>query len=244
MKVIVLTPVFNGETTIKCCIESVRNQDYENVEHIIIDGASTDNTIDILNRYSVKYFSERDAGIYDAFNKGLIKANHSDIIHILNADDYYAANDIISKVIAKFKQYDCELIHGHVELIDINEKIVKKIGENLSKKQLLKKMRVAHPSVFVRRAVYDKYGGFSVGFKIAADYEFLLRVWDKVKIVFIPQVFVKMRLGGISSEYHQLSYREAMAAAILNGSSPTKAFCTYSWEMLKMKVFSQKYHNV
>lgn len=240
MKVIVITPVYNGEATIKFCIESVKNQDYDNVEHIVIDGASTDNTLDILDSYGMKYFSERDAGIYDAFNKGLNKASDSDIIHILNADDYYAADDIISTAVAKFVQSDCELIHAQVDLIDSNGKTVKKVGKDLNKQQLLKKMRVAHPSVFVLRTVYDKYGGFSVGFKIAADYEFLLRVWDKINIAFIPQVFVKMRLGGISSEYYQMSYKEAMAAALLNGSSPTTAFFTYLWEMLKIKVFSQK----
>ncbi|MCA9423236.1 MAG: hypothetical protein KC592_19610, partial [Nitrospira sp.] len=108
-----------------------------------------------------------------------------------------------------------------------------RIGQNVSKQQLLKKMRVAHPATFVKHEVYRDFGMFSEGFRIAADHEFLLRIWDKVAIGFLPETLVRMKIGGISTNQFVASYRESMAAAILNGMPPTSAYVTYNYEILK-----------
>ena len=238
IKVSVITPVFNGSKTIAECIESVQAQDYENIEHLIIDGCSTDNTLDIANRYGVTISSEPDAGIYDAFNKGIRSAT-GDIIHILNADDFYADNKSVSDIASYMTLNNLDLCHGFAEQFNDRKLIVKKIGKDIDKKELLKKMRVAHPATFVRKDVYNKYGSYSVGFKIAADHDFLLRIWDKVAIGFLPKTLVRMRIGGVSTRQFVSSYRESMAATILNGQPPTIAYLRYITELIKNSIMSK-----
>jgi len=231
-KVIVVTPVLNGEQTIKDCLESVKMQDYPFVEHLCVDGNSSDGTLDIITKSGVKYISGQDAGIYDAFSKGVIAAD-GDIIHILNADDFYASKNIVSSAVDFMQKHELDLCHGYIEQIDVKGKSIRRVGCIQDKKALLSKMRVAHPSVFVKKSVYNKYGVFSVGFKVAGDHEFLLRVWDKVAVGFLPIVFVKMRLGGASNSQVDLSYRESMAAAILHGRSPLRGVIRFYWETIK-----------
>jgi glycosyltransferase len=232
VKVSVVTPVYNGAATIAECIESVQSQEYQNIEHIVIDGGSTDNTIEIVKSYGVLYISEKDTGVYDAFNKGVINT-HGDVVHILNADDLYSGKDSVSKVIRHMEANDLDLCHGYVDQFNDYNSKVKRIGKDVTKNELFRKMRVAHPSTFVKRKVYQQYGAFSVGFKVAADQEFLLRVWDEVKVGFIPEGIVNMREGGISTSQFVSSYRESMAASIINGYSPFKAYCVYNYEMMK-----------
>ena len=110
------------------------------------------------------------------------------------------------------------------------------IGRSQTKLQMLNKMRVVHPSVFVRRDVYDKFGCFSVGFKIAGDHEFLLRIWDKLNIGYCPEVIVMMKMGGASNSQISKSYKESMAAAILHGKQPVFACYRFYWELFKNKV--------
>ncbi len=235
MKVTVVTPVYNGAKTIKDCIESVKMQDYDDIEHLIIDGKSTDSTIDIVKQYNVRYISEPDAGIYDAFSKGVRLAT-GDVVHILNSDDMYAAPDVISKMVGFIRDENLDLCHAYVEQINAKNIVIKRIGKDSTKKDLLKKMRVAHPSTFVKKNVYQKYGEFSVGFQIAADHEFLLRVWDKINIGFLPIVITRMRLGGVSTSQVKQSYKESMAATLLHGADPVKAMVRYYYELLKAKV--------
>lgn len=231
-KLTVITPVLNGAKTIRECLVSVKSQDYSFIEHLVIDGGSCDGTLDILKEEGVAYVSEKDAGIYDAFSKG-VRVAQGDFVHILNSDDFYASDDVASKIITYMCNNDFDLCHGFIEQIDYTGKIVKRVGRAQDKNALLKKMKVAHPSVFVKKAVYDIYGTFSCGFKIAGDHEFLLRVWDKVNIGFLPMVLVKMRLGGTSNSQIILSYRESMAATILHGAIPLKAVMRYYYEIFK-----------
>lgn len=232
MKVSIITAVFNGEKTIKDCIESIKAQDYENIEHIIIDGNSTDGTMKIVNAFSIKHISEPDAGIYDAFNKGIYKAT-GDIIHILNSDDMYASASVVSDMVEHMHTNRLDLCHGYAEQIDEKKNTVKRVGKDITINELLTKMRVSHPSTFVRSHVYEKFGTYSVGFKISADHEFLLRVWDKVNIGFHPLVTTKMRLGGASNSQVTLSYKESMAAAIIHGKSPISSISRYYFELAK-----------
>lgn len=235
MKVSIVTPVYNGEKKIANCIESVQSQDYADIEHIIIDGGSTDNTLNIIKSYGVKYISEKDAGVYDAFNKG-VSLSSGEVVHILNSDDVYRDCNRVSLVIREMAVNDLDVCHGYVELSSSDRQYVKIIGKDVSKLDLLKKMRVAHPSTFVRREVYSKYGGFSVGFKVAADHEFLLRIWSNVNVGFVPEIIVNMSVGGISTSQYKKSYAESFAASLINGFSPWKAFYYYNYEMIKRRI--------
>ena len=234
VKVSVITPVLNGIATIADCISSVKQQDYDNIEHIIIDANSTDGTVEYIVNQNVKYISEDDTGVYDAFNKGL-KLATGDIIHILNADDYYANDHVVSSMVEKLETEQTDLCHGYITQINKHGQPIKRVGKSLDKRELLSKMRVAHPSVFIRKNVYLKHGYFSQGFKVAGDHEFLLRIWDSVSISFLDEVCVIMRLGGISNSQVELSYRESMAAAIMHGAPPWKAMCRYYLELMKSK---------
>ncbi len=232
MKITVITPVLNGASTINKCINSVKEQNYRDIEYIIIDGGSTDNTVNIIKSSGVKYITEPDAGIYDAFNKG-IRAATGEIIHILNADDMYAHHDVVAQMVTHMTDLQLDICHGYVEQINSAGKVVKRIGKETSKQELLSKMRLAHPSTFVRKRVYQSYGGYSVGFKIAADHELFLRVWNSTHIGFLPIVTTQMMLGGASNSQIELSYRESLSACILHGANPVSALCRYYYELLK-----------
>lgn len=227
----IVTPVMNAVDTIERCINSIQKQDYPNIEHIIVDGGSSDGTLDIIRKYGIPYVSEPDAGVYDAFSKGVQRAN-GDIINILNADDFFYDATTISKVVEFMITRKLDLCHGQIEQVSADGAVRRVIGKRVSKYGLFRKMRVAHPSVFVQRHVYEKYGAFSIGFKIAGDHEFALRVWDKIKIDYIPEVIAKMQLGGVSNSQVISSYRESMAATLLHGQSPLKALCVYYFECL------------
>lgn len=232
MKLTVVTPAFNSAATLRDCLESVRAQDYPHIEHIVIDGGSQDDTVSILKEYGVAYVSERDAGIYDAFNKGVRKAS-GEIVHILNSDDRYAANDCVSAVMSLMQEQRLDLCHGYAEQVTAAGQHFRRIGKDLTRRELLAKMRVAHPATFIARSVYAQYGDYSVGFKIAADHDFLLRIWDKVKVGFLPKTLVRMRVGGVSTSQFVRSYRESMAAAIINGHAPFRAYVRYNYEIGK-----------
>ena len=239
-KVSVITPALNSAATIAECIQSVASQDYSNIEHIVVDGNSTDGTLELLKPYNVEIISENDIGIYDAINKGVERAS-GEIIHILNADDNYKHETVLSQMVAFMVDKQLDVGHAKVEQVDAQEKLVRVIGYDVTRRKLLRKCRVAHPAVFVRRSVYDHFGNFSTGFRIAGDHEFFLRIWDHVKVGFMPEVMTVMRLGGVSTSQVGLSYRESMAAALLHGQSPSVAFVNYYYEMLKSAILQLKH---
>ena len=239
MKVTVVTPVFNGAKTIRSCIESVKSQEYADLEHIVIDGGSTDGTMDIVREYGLTHTSEPDAGIYDAFNKGVERAT-GDIVHILNSDDMYTHSRSVSSVVECMSANDLELCHSYAQQIDDNGRPFRTIGKDIDRQELFAKMRVAHPATFVAKSVYRRFGAYSIGFRIAADHEFLLRIWGKVNTGFLPEVLVNMRIGGISTSQFVASYRESMAAAIINGQAPLRAYARYNYEIVKNSLLKLK----
>lgn len=226
MKVTIVTPVFNGAEKIERCIKSVQFQTYPNIEHIVIDGGSSDRTVEILDKYQVKYTSERDAGIYDAMNKGIARAT-GDIIGILNSDDMYFDNNVVKDVVDVFSSFSCDLCHGKVIQVNSNGKPIWTIGRSVSFEDLLKKMKVAHPSVFVRRNIYENYGSYSVGFRIAGDYDFLLRIWSKVQVCYVDRVMVMMDINGVSNSNLVDSYREALAVCLIHSKDIIKCYINF-----------------
>ncbi|GAB4222761.1 MAG: glycosyltransferase family 2 protein [Francisella sp.] len=206
MKVSIITVVYNNKKTIKDAIESVLDQSYKNIEYIIVDGASNDGTVDIIKSYGskiTKFISEPDRGLYDAMNKG-VKLATGDIIGILNSDDLYNSNDILEVVVNEFKCKDIDCLYGDLEYVDANNvnKVIRYWKSKDYTAGLFKKgWHPAHPTFFVKRECYEKYGIFNLNFKLSADYEIMLRFLEKYKLKssYIPKTFVKMRVGGESN---------------------------------------------
>jgi len=230
MKVSIITVCYNSNDTIESTIQSVVSQNYNNIEYIIVDGLSTDDTLKIVEQYKSKIskvISEKDNGIYDALNKGITAAS-GDIIAILHADDFYANENVISKVVNEFIQNNVDAVYGDLQYVDKQD--TKKIKRNwisgvYQKQNFLKGWMPPHPSFFVKKECYDKFGLFNTTLKSAADYELMLRFLYKhnCSVVYIPYVLVKMRVGGKSnaSLINRIkANREDKMAWKINGLSP------------------------
>lgn len=204
-KISIITVTYNSAATIADTLASVQKQTYNNIEHIIVDGNSQDNTLDIIKSFPhvSKWFSERDAGLYDAMNKGLQVAT-GDIIGILNSDDLYADEHVISKVVDSFKNEYIDTLYGDLHYVhptDLNKVVrVWKSGK-FKRSNFNFGWMPPHPTFFVRREVYDRVGMFNLALKSAADYELMLRILYKnnFNAAYLPEVLVKMRAGGVSN---------------------------------------------
>lgn len=202
-KVSVITVVYNGHDYIESAIQSVLSQTYKNIEYIIIDGGSTDGTLDIINKHKskiAKFISEKDEGLYDAMNKG-IKMVTGDIIGILNSDDFYADKSVIERVAEAMEREQADALWGDLVYVKAdNESKITRVWKSSSYEsgKFQKGWMPPHPTFFVRKSVYDQFGLFRADFKIAADYELTLRFLEKNKIkgIYLPVTLVKMRTGG------------------------------------------------
>jgi glycosyltransferase involved in cell wall biosynthesis len=206
MKISIITVCFNSEKTIKDTLVSVGSQKNVDVEHVLIDGASKDNTLDIIKNHNTvsKLISEPDKGIYDAMNKGIAIAT-GEIVGTLNADDFYYDNDVLKEVEKVFLDPSIDACYGDLIYVsqDNTDQIIRFWKSNNYKLGLFKSgWMPAHPTFFVRRNVYEKLGGFNLDYKIAADFELLFRLIEqnKIKTKYIPKVIVKMRLGGTTNK--------------------------------------------
>ncbi len=205
-KVSIITAVFNEREFIEQCINNVLGQSYENIEYIIVDGGSTDGTVEIIKKYANKisnWTSKSDNGLYYALNKSLLMVT-GEIVGFLHADDIYADNEIIKTVVSEMTKYNVDCCYGDLLYVGRynTEKIIRYWKSNPYNDGLFKKgWMPPHPTCFFKRDVYDKYGCFDTDFKIAADYELMLRFFEKYKISshYIPEVLIKMRLGGVSN---------------------------------------------
>jgi len=203
----IITITYNSERTVEDTIKSVASQKYPDIEHIIIDGGSTDRTLDIVRGHGnsiARVVSERDRGIYDALNKG-INISSGKIIGFLHSDDIYANNKVIEKVADKFKTNDTESVYGDLVYVKHGDvdKVVRYWKAGIYTDGSMRKgWMPPHPTFFVTKQVYDKYGLFNPDFRISGDYELMLRFLHKYKITtsYIPEVLVKMRLGGNSNK--------------------------------------------
>lgn len=205
-KISVITAVFNRRDTIVRALKSVKCQTYENIECVVVDGGSTDGTKELippLLKPRDKFISEPDKGAYDAINKGIILAS-GDVIALLHSDDYYEDPDVLRHVIEVFESHDVDLVYGDASFFkkgDSHKTVRNYKSKLLSKKNLAWGQMPAHPSMFFRKEIYRELGGFKLGYKIAADYEFLCRllVTKDIKSKYLQQSLVRMQIGGLST---------------------------------------------
>lgn len=207
MKISIVTVVYNCADTISGCIESVLGQDYPDFEYIIVDGASNDGTVDIIRSYEgriAKIVSEKDKGIYDAMNKGIAMAT-GDVVGILNADDFFYDPQTITKIAKAFSK-NPNLDATIADIVFVNEDNNKILRHYEAKKWRPSKFAWGymppHPSFFCKRQLFDKLGFYKTDYKIAADYELLIRYLyvNKIKYTYLPIVTTRMRMGGVSTK--------------------------------------------
>ncbi len=207
MKISIITVCHNSESTIEATIQSVLSQDYKGIEFIIVDGRSADRTFSIIEKYRSrisKIVSEKDEGMYHAINKGISLAT-GEIVGILNSDDIYSDEKIISRIVKEFEIKKTDCIYGDLQYVarDNPQKIIRNWkSKPYNEKLFLKGWMPPHPTFFVKRNCYERFGIFNTSFSISADYELMLRFLYKNRISssYLPEVLVKMSVGGISNK--------------------------------------------
>ena len=249
-KVSIITPCYNSEKTIRRTIESVLHQTYKNIEYIIIDGKSSDHTVDIIKEYAdamggkIKYVSEKDKGIYNAINKG-IRMSTGKLIGIINSDDFYEL-DTVQKAVENMDESPYQVIYGYCNAMKGEcTQLVKDSHHNL------RACMIPHETCIITRRTYCKYGLYVEYLKIASDYELMMRLYETKKVRFkqIPEVLINYAIGGISSRkdmfpvlemenafihyrYHTISLRDFIELVLLN---------SFSRQYLKVKEMSDKH---
>lgn len=234
--VTVITVCYNSENTIECTLQAMLQQTYKNFEYIIIDGKSTDATLEVVNRYvplfagKMKVVSEPDAGIYDAMNKG-IRLAKGEIIGIINSDDYYEKNalEIMVSEYAKLDEEYAVLYGFQRNYVDEREESVVLFHHDFLDKQM-----ITHPTCFVTQKVYEDFGMFDTSYKSSADYEFMLRIYHEGKVCFKPvyEIITNFRMGGMSSG--QTGYRET---AGLQYQYKEIKYLRYLWIVIKSYLY-------
>lgn len=259
--VTVITATFNlikagREKNIVQCIKSVHSQDYPSIEHLVIDGASTDGTLDLLRPYEkkgwIRIFSEPDKGIYDAMNKGIRMAS-GDVIGVLNSDDYYYDNQVLEDIANAFNQKDIDCVYGNLVFLDAkNKNSVIRIwkGSLYHPGAFLKGWHPAHPTFYAKRTCFEQYGVFDLQYAVSADFELMLRFLEKeqIKNTYLDRYFVKMRWGGESTGTLRNIIRgnkNILKAFKNNGLKPSRFYLIYRfapkiWELIKHDKQSQK----
>jgi len=203
MKVSIITIAYNAENTIFNSLNSVFNQSYKNIEHIIIDGGSKDNTLKTCKNFPhiSKMVSEPDKGVYDAFNKGL-KLATGDIIGFLNSDDVFFNENSVQEIVNAFSNNETDIVYGNLDYVNAEGKVIRNWISKPYEKGLIKKAWMpAHPTFYCKKEVYDRLGGYNDSFKIGGDFELCLRYLEvnKVPSFYLNKKLVKMLVGGISN---------------------------------------------
>jgi len=206
MKISVITVTYNSAATLRDTLKSVQEQGYTNVEHILVDGASTDGTVDIIKSFPhvKKWISEKDSGLYDAINKGIAMAE-GDVIGILNSDDFFPDPHVLSKIARAFGENDVDAIYGDIAFVrpENTGKIIRLYSSaKFTPRRFAYGYMPAHPSFYAKRACYREFGCYKHDYKIAADYELLMRFIYRhgIRYAYIPEILVYMRTGGVSNK--------------------------------------------
>jgi len=243
----IITAVYNGEKHIASCLESVMRQTHGRIEHIIIDGKSTDNTLAIIGRHgarAAKIVSEKDRGLYDAMNKGIALAE-GDVIGILNSDDFYDNDRVLERVAAAFDEYGTMSVYTDLLFVSRNkpERILRYCkAKPFTAGMLAEGEFPMHPAFFVKKEAYRKYGVYRTDMKISADIELMLRFLEKHRLTskHLPFVSVRMRSGGISNRNAAnilCVLKESYSSFRLNGLEVKRRFIIKSllWRMRQVK---------
>lgn len=252
MKVSIVTVSFNSEATIRDAIESVLTQSYTDIEYIIVDGQSTDNTVNVVQEYEgriTKFITEPDKGIYDAMNKGVALAT-GDIIGILNSDDFYRSNEVIEEIVAFYqKTPEMSMVLGGVEFVSEKNltrvvRVYKAIGFKPWKLRF--GFMPPHPGSFIRREVYEKIGVYKINYKIGADFDFFVRslLISKLRYKTINQNMVVMRVGGVSTsgfKSYKVSTQEMLRSFKENGLHTNFIFLLIRFPIKVLQLISKKY---
>lgn len=207
MKVSIITITYNSAATLEDTLRSVLEQDYPNVEYIVVDGGSTDGTLQIIEKYRDRihtFVSENDQGLYDALNKGIGMAT-GDVIGMLHSDDFYVNPQVISKYVGVFERTRCDAVYSDLYYVDKDntDKIFRKWKSGTYRAgAFLNGWMPPHPTFFVKREVYQRFGRFNLEFKSSADYELMLRFIHRhhIRLAYLPEFTVKMRVGGKSNQ--------------------------------------------
>jgi len=233
LKVSVITTCYNRASTVSNAVLSVMKQTYPSIEHIIIDGGSTDGSVDVIkacgsDRISC-LVSERDKGCYNALNKGLARAT-GDILCWLHSDDVFANEEVIAKVVAAFEQTGCEFLYADGLFVSPKNPswIIRKwISGDYSDKKIEHGWLPLHTTVFIRKSLYEKYGGYCEDYVISSDSFWLIKLMYKtgIKIHYLKEIVVKMNYGGLSTSWSKtiLRWREDLGMYYRSGLSPRKA---------------------
>ncbi len=233
MKISVITVCYNSASTIKNTLKSVALQRYKDFEHLIIDGGSTDGTLEIIRTWGghpVRLISESDEGIYDAMNKG-IKLATGDVVAFLNADDFYKDADVLAQVARVMQAEQLDALYGNVEFFRSGQQSIVARRYNSGRftaGRLGWGWMPAHPALFVRRALFQRYGVFRTDYRIAGDFEFIARVFKhpELRHRHLPESLVRMQLGGISTSGWRatLQLNREMMRACRENAIPTNWF--------------------
>ncbi len=245
IKISVITVVFNNGKTIEDTICSIESQTYRDVEHIVIDGGSTDETLGVIRRHQdkiAKFISEPDRGIYDAMNKGLGLAT-GEVIGFLNADDVYADHGVLERVSAIMAKEGLDALFGDAEFVSLtkpNQPLRRYRSDRFRPERIAWGWMPAHPALFLKRSVFERFGQFRTDYRIAGDFELVARIFHGGTLSYrhVPEVLVRMRTGGISTGGWRntiLLNREVLRACRENGipTSLLKILSKYPAKLLE-----------
>ena len=244
IKASIITPVYNSFDTIQRTIESVLNQTHNNLEYIIVDGGSNDGTLDIIKKYKekfsdkIKYVSEKDLGIYDAINKG-IKIATGDIVGIISSNDWYEL-DSVRIALSSFKNEEHQVIYGMAKIF----KESKELGVFIKNHNFLLEQMIIHPSCFISKKTYDKFGLYNISYKSSSDYEYMIKLYISNYVIFKPvyHVLSNFNLGGISSSI--LGYSETLKIKLKYGLISRKKYLRLNILVRFKKIYNKfKYRN-
>lgn len=258
MKISIITATYNSGATLRDTFESVLRQTYPDIEYLVIDGASKDNTVDLIRQYEprfqgrMRWISEPDRGIYDAMNKGIAMAT-GDVVGILNSDDFYTSPEVLERLVESLERTGADAVYGDIHFVapeDLN-RCTRYYSSHFFRRWMMRLgFMPAHPSFYCRRWAYEQYGAFDCSFRVAADFENLLRLIfvHRIKTCYVPLDCVTMRTGGASTSGlashrqilrdHLRAYRKngVYSNVVLEGTRYAYKLWEIGWQRLTKKI--------